>query len=1701
MGGNGREGVGGAAVTGRPSPDVVAVVGRKRSDSKAAVAEAITSNLKRHGRERSSSIRRKDSSITPMRQRSGSARFNHAAAAGTMTGEQLMTGLGPGHNAARLLLQLSDPKATAQRLMQDLANTAQIGSTDTYGREFKAALVEQHGGMIDQQKAAISEKLTSSQIHILRWSLQAAARQQQNPDAVVARMSFMLEALCAQFDAGDVMLPKNRSDDMDTQLAGIVRQLSQARRQANGKLDAAELDSSRISYDVHPDSLERFRESSRKGVCEQFRSQCADGNNIYVKGGDKPINSSSLRGQAKAGSSDLLRLCNGNGKCSLAVSRAIVALQNPQAASDLFGSEPGRRLPLPEVGGQPADNVTFGSIRQRFDLKRGEAGKVLLRVHTDAVLDVAATKKRHSVGLESKLNPAQSKMSVDLLLEVSARGEVKPVRMDYDYSAQPVLGIEVEDGSQMARRVKTAAIQEAANSRPNGDGSARTRRQLPAPPSAPSRDQSGRRSLRLPKPVRQLVRSMSVSASERPAPARPDAGPAGEKNSGLPPAASPRPAAPADLPPPGKPAPASAPAPKIDMRTIESPVWFEEDDDLPATASNDVLAAVDGALALADSLIEGQADAAAGALQVLASSGVRADAAHNQSHRFSVALAGHVSAMDTNQFDKLNRTINSPEMAAIEAALAAPSRFTHNSLSMDKCRHAADMIGKIRQAGGGGFAPAAAVSDSHRQIAGDAIGKFTGELERSTSELDYPPLGARVGQRFSAGELATLAADAQHDYVCKDLLDEAATGSYKVLPGEGQPYRWLVNPLGLAGRPQQFRQTVAQRLLDLCQGRKPQTLALSRVLAQESGELIKPAAESLRAVAADPRLDFSLQAAADGSIEVTVDCQDALRQYDPDDDAQQRQELNPNFSSWQGQLKLQVAVDGTVTPIGDSRKAVLVARGGAVSDFADYRVAAAAEPAAPIGAIMEFMGEFAARLDAEQGRRVRQMAADAGLIRDNLEKLQDAKAVDADQVAAVNQRLDLMADMQRRMESLISEQVGGADVKDRISEHVRNARTDLELLQFDMDEKKIGWARGDMNSAQIYGIHGILDALKLRMGNLAENLSWFAEQADALSGRGGDPAGQRSPAARTAAAQLQTEAAYAAVAESFAAALDAGETLDDGQTDLLGELSRRRREILVNVQRVQNGQLPTYSYGRGAAGEEQRRASDQVSLDLKKFRNLPSAHPLLSEGQLVDLRIRHFLDEHPRFRPFFGNFSDCYAAHLVEATGSRDWGTIRREFVDTAGGSERVVASTITPAARFAEEGFAASYKGANVAPEAHFTGIHAVNLAHTGLSGQDGRSFYRGLRHGIVDNYLLTPEKLRVTSRLNLARLHQEILGSDRQWQQWAGSNGGGDRQRDLALLRTEAGSQLAAQLLRPQANLNAAREVIQAAVATDPQLLAAAREGRDVELTVNAISMVTPSALAGSGDSPAFGRQQLENHRRALEEASREPIPIAVVDEQGQRRSVSIKARVRAINCEIGRYGASLPPPAGQGSAPSRAGEKQENLRPIEEMIGSLAEEGIGGAAADRVFELEADADAADATAFATKGQKAGAIRRLVAQLKRILSGRQPDADPYQVPVRLALLSFLLGQGTAVSCETGNARTGNLDARVKHLAAAMAADASPEADGFADRLQQGKYLLRTGNSEFHNAGCGRFGYRLDDAAPLRSKINDPAAVPEDTS
>ena len=1697
----------------RPRTDSV-VAGKKHPDRDKPSDKVITSGLQRHGRLRSSSIRRKDENITSRLVRSNSVRINRTAAAGTMTGEHLMAGLGPGHDVGRLLLQLFDAKTDGHMLMQELANISQ-GGGEGYERQFKQAVDEQYESVHEQQKDAIAGKLTSSQMHALRWSLLAAARQDGASPA--ARMSFMLEALCARFEAGDVKMAVGGSDRMAEQLKAIVGKFEQARRQAKGSLDASKLQGARVSYNLDPGSLERFPEDSRKGVCTRFRDLYAGSRNIYVKGSDKPVNGASIQGRSKAGSGDLIELCSNNKRMSLAASRALVALHDPQAASDIFGDRLGL-LPLPEINGKPAENVTFGSTKQHVELEKAGKDRIRMRVHIDAVLDVAAAKSRRGeVALEAKLNPAQSDIALDLHLEVNGKGEVKPVRMDYSYRAQPVIGISAEDRADIARQAKTVARKEADainNPQPpagNEGEEQATRRRLPPTPgqSGPPERPAGRsRSTSISKVVKRFKPPSSAPAADKIRSQPKDATPRTEDSVGV---QTPRPAGATAAPPPSaddvarnerKSAIAAvlskaqpvAPQP-ADILTMESPVWLEEEDahDVAASASNDVLSGINGVVRLVDGLIENDAAGAAGALQMLASSGASADAPPSEKYAFSNALARYVASLDTHEHSQLVRAITGPEVTAAKSALSQPSQLSGIEPIRNQVKHVSSIIDQIRRAAGVASLDVQPPTASQQESARAAVEMFVREAEQNSSEVTYPPLGVDAQNRFSAADLGSIQADGQHEYVCKDLLDEARDASCRIVQDDGSR-RWLMDP---TFKPFRSRQDTAERLLAFCDGNRQQALSLSRVLVRETGELIKPAEVQLRAVQSDPPLGFSVHKRDDGSIEVTVDCSCALREYDPDDDSQRPRQYNPNFSSWRGQLRLQVAPDGAVAPIADSRQAVLVERQGEVSDFADYRAKVegySEEIERGSAEFAENMLEIIKLIDFEQNLRAESMATDPRLVREGMGSLADAGALDARQVAFVNQRLEVMAEMERCAASMMAEQAAGGGDSRQLAEYARNCMNDLELMQREMDANKLGWVRGDMARASIFGIHTVLNAMKTRMGTLAAGMRTTAERADAA---GRSLPGQPSPAARVAAARLQTEAAYAAVVEAFADALDAGLQLGDAQTDLLQELSRRRRLIIEDEARVLAGEDPKHEYGIGADDRQFEDAARQISLNLKSFQPLPAAHAQLSEEQLVQTRIEHFVSENPSFRDFFSGFSECRAAHLTESINSRDWGTVKERFVDSFGSASRTVESAIVPAAGFEEESFAAGYGGVNAAPGSHFTGTHAVNLAHSQLKlAKEGSVLYRGLRHGIADNYLLTAESVRATSRNNRARLYDRILRDSQQWRQWAAENGGGSRQKDLALLRTHAGSDFAAPILRQQANLNAAREVIRASVVSDPQLLAAAQRGEDVSIAVNAISMVTPAAAADAESS----RHKLASHRRALQDAASGPIELSVLDEQGSRKTLKINARVRTINCQISPNNGLFRPPPEESDA-ARLQDDDESVANLEEMIGPLADDETGGAAAARAAELEADGSSDSGTAFGIKADLAAAIRRLASQLRSIFrsgSHLQPGGDPYQAASRLALLSFLLGDGTSACCETGSGRTGSLDSQVKYLAATMASGRYPEPDSGEDWLRQADYLLRAGNSRFHNAvSGGQFGSRIDDPAPARSKFNDPAARP----
>ncbi|MCR5084691.1 MAG: hypothetical protein K6A65_04240 [Succinivibrionaceae bacterium] len=465
---------------------------------------------------------------------------------------------------------------------------------------------------------------------------------------------------------------------------------------------------------------------------------------------------------------------------------------------------------------------------------------------------------------------------------------------------------------------------------------------------------------------------------------------------------------------------------------------------------------------------------------------------------------------------------------------------------------------------------------------------------------------------------------------------------------------------------------------------------------------------------------------------------------------------------------------------------------------------------------------------------------------------------------------------------------------------------------------------------------------------------------------------------------------------------------DAGQKKLLGQLSRlveatshRATELQAEI-----AELPTKADSFAEYLDMATSVAIKLAEELKGTTEFPgNQHNLeIAKGRISDLRERHYM-EHRQEGPITADdvrfikelpasLATIIANHvnspqaaaslrrrinqgITRALEQRPWNTVSREFTVVQGGKPTIATSTMIPASKI--NGLSESMKadGINgIVSNDQARPNHGVNIWSTELRA-GGRQLYQGTRHAVNSAY------------------------------------------------------QIADPALRREGNKARAREVITAAFSQHPQfaeLLTRAKRGEAIDFPMASTSLLTPDPLRSSFSAEKGERAQLQDQLQAWNDVvdSAGECKITVKDGD-QDVVVTLRPQVLTFNYGVnqGAQYRSMAPVSGWDMS------NEINIRSLSQLIGDINSPRLGGIAGRKVRELE-QADP----------RTAEKIRILADQIKMLQSSggyNDPAEDPFRIPARISLLSYLCGMAPCFNCKSGKDRTGQLDNAIKELALSL--------------------------------------------------------------
>ena len=365
---------------------------------------------------------------------------------------------------------------------------------------------------------------------------------------------------------------------------------------------------------------------------------------------------------------------------------------------------------------------------------------------------------------------------------------------------------------------------------------------------------------------------------------------------------------------------------------------------------------------------------------------------------------------------------------------------------------------------------------------------------------------------------------------------------------------------------------------------------------------------------------------------------------------------------------------------------------------------------------------------------------------------------------------------------------------------------------------------------------------------------------------------------------------------------------------------------------------------------------------------------------------------------------------------------------------------------------------------------------------------------------------------------------------------------------------------ILRRAASLNMARELVQEAVLTSAvekdqiksrfgdRLFDDNDEGvntnnQPLPIVLNSISLVTPDVLRQAGNylkdkTHKTERNHLSNQVRAFKDLNRfypNGVPVTVKDGDQEIEGL-VSPTIRPMNFGVNK-GALIKLPAGlmgwwRSDALNYASLEKlgcvynTNAREwgdLQQVSSFVADEFLDEDSKQQIkinidmrhknfpSEIPALSDEKKARVRAViNGNPAyranpslyiDVISNLASDIGNVYTSkahRKSDSDPYQMPAKLAQLSYLLGHNTAFNCKSGKDRSGQLDHEIKNLSIQTAVGHVPKHNkelSLVDQERKTSYVIYSGNMELQQYNTGLRGFKLFGVKPLFSQLDSNIA------
>jgi hypothetical protein len=461
----------------------------------------------------------------------------------------------------------------------------------------------------------------------------------------------------------------------------------------------------------------------------------------------------------------------------------------------------------------------------------------------------------------------------------------------------------------------------------------------------------------------------------------------------------------------------------------------------------------------------------------------------------------------------------------------------------------------------------------------------------------------------------------------------------------------------------------------------------------------------------------------------------------------------------------------------------------------------------------------------------------------------------------------------------------------------------------------------------------------------------------------------------------------------------------------------------------------------------------------------------------------------------------------VKARNQQEWPTVDRKFFFRDKNGKQVECnSEMTPASKLGPT--FDDLQGGGVCSHDTTSTLHATALCKTEVK-VGGKTVFAGLRHGvnsargIKEAALATMPDPELKEKVKEALLQGDFLSSA-EFKDYQPSTTK-DKSADQYLDRVVAGLKndkdfrsKAAKVMKKNANVNRAKDMVKAAALMDPQKLDQAIQlGKPMKIQMTSVGLQT-AGIGGETD-------MIADQREAWGAISNRTFPLKIKRRVNKNGKDVIEEVTVQVEVEVNSFSFGVNSPA-FGFGKDMKGQlgwkdSDENVdRPMKSLIGEKTQRGQGGQVAAWVTDAEGklkllqqelpspkrpqDVIKKESDELAKEIVLVKALATDVYEMWASEEYRTEGEAPYRMPARVAVLAQKLGQTPCFNCKSGKDRTSMMDVECKLLSTQMAVDGdlpprNPEHNE-KEKANRADVTMNSGSFEVQQMNAGHMGYKL---------------------